>query len=646
MASRTRFPLDPDADSDSDSDSDSFDDTREQNESEDYLHNTDLEQQSDISTSDRVPRDPSVIQVSEEDNLLLLDYKDQVASRAPSNEPRTVIVSRSSTKSQSTKSQEQQDPMATGPNFKDQLRGASASSGTATTTTTTTATTTGAVFVRHPTRAAQLRYGEDSSSSLEPSVQPRHGAADETFLVSAVLVDETEAPPSNTIPEAKVTNPMSNRWRFGWCLVGSVLVGGAVAGGLCGSGVCSSRTTNKTESSPSLRNAPSPSPIALSVPFTPTRTPTTTPTLAFETPAELYRAIDEYMAVTGSASADTSPVAVKFGYPIGRWNVSKIANFSRAFDPDRTVELYKYSSTKSSSFNEDLLGWDMSSATTLHGMFAHAGSFNGNIATWNTSSVTDMSYMFHRASNFSGDLSLWDVSRVTSMASMFFFAEQFDSSLSAWDTGNLISTQEMFANTKLFKGDLSDWDVSRVKAMRAMFWYAEGFSSDLSQWNVGNVEDMSWMFLYASVFESDLSKWQVSKLVNMESMFDHTEKFSTDFSSWDVSRVTNAAFMFQYARFPIVGIENWNVSNLQSMKGMFQDAYRFDTAISSWDVSKATDLDLMFYSALLFNQNLCAWRSRLSIAASVENMFTLTRCSAKADPNLLDPDGPMCELCV
>ena len=61
-------------------------------------------------------------------------------------------------------------------------------------------------------------------------------------------------------------------------------------------------------------------------------------------------------------------------------------------------------------FNTPLLGWDLSSATTLEGMFNAADSFNQDISGWNVSNVENMAFLFASLA-FNTDVSSWDVSR-------------------------------------------------------------------------------------------------------------------------------------------------------------------------------------------------------------------------------------------
>ena len=60
----------------------------------------------------------------------------------------------------------------------------------------------------------------------------------------------------------------------------------------------------------------------------------------------------------------------------------------------------------SSSFNQDISDWNISSAERLRWMFGHA-RFNPNIAHWDVSRVTDLYQMFDSNSFFQQDLCAW-----------------------------------------------------------------------------------------------------------------------------------------------------------------------------------------------------------------------------------------------
>merc|ERR1719247_3131356 len=69
----------------------------------------------------------------------------------------------------------------------------------------------------------------------------------------------------------------------------------------------------------------------------------------------------------------------------------------------------------------------------MQGMLSYT-PFNGYISKWDVSSVTSMFGMFMEAKLFNRDISKWDVSRVTSMDDMFYNAASFKQKLcgDAW----------------------------------------------------------------------------------------------------------------------------------------------------------------------------------------------------------------------
>lgn len=85
---------------------------------------------------------------------------------------------------------------------------------------------------------------------------------------------------------------------------------------------------------------------------------------------------------------------------------------------------------------------------------------------------------------------------------------------------------------------------------------------------------------------------------------------------------------------------------MEEMQFMFRGASSFNSDISSWNVSSVTDINRMLSGATTsFNQNLCAWGSRLK-GTSVSSVFYKTDCPSTSDPDLdLTPPGPFCYAC-
>jgi surface protein len=144
--------------------------------------------------------------------------------------------------------------------------------------------------------------------------------------------------------------------------------------------------------------------------------------IPFESNTELRKAVCKY---TEYRLGDADYFANTYGWPIGRWDVSNVEDFSGIFDLN-------------TSFNESIGSWDTSSVTNMSCMFADVASFNQNISFWDTSSVENMSSMFLGATSFNHDLSSWNVSRVTDMSFMFAGAASFNQDISSWDTSRCI----------------------------------------------------------------------------------------------------------------------------------------------------------------------------------------------------------------
>jgi surface protein len=256
---------------------------------------------------------------------------------------------------------------------------------------------------------------------------------------------------------------------------------------------------------------------------------------------ELYEAVDAYL----QQSSSDGNTASSFFAPIGTWDVSRVTNFSRVFDPDRTRDFLTMSNEDEESgsggtsaplswFDEDISAWNVSSGMTFYGMFAYASNFNGDVSGWDLSLATEMSYMFSGAARFNGDVSRWNVGGVTTMDSMFYDAATFEADLSAWDVSNVLSMSGMFDGALLFNSDVSGWNVSAVQDLSYTFRQARTFQGDLSEWDVSRVTLMAGTFQFATVFAGNLSAWNVSRVTTMHEMFADAASFASDVSGWDV----------------------------------------------------------------------------------------------------------------
>jgi surface protein len=164
------------------------------------------------------------------------------------------------------------------------------------------------------------------------------------------------------------------------------------------------------------------------------------PRRAFETGDELRNTVLRY---TEYDPTDADAFATTYGWPINRWDVSRVQDFSCTFK-DRIY------------FNESIRSWDVSNASTMERMFSGAKTFDQDISSWDTSNVTSMYGMFCSASMFNQDISAWNTSNVTTMQFMFFNATSFAQDISSWNMSNVTNMKGLFRGGILFDADDQD----------------------------------------------------------------------------------------------------------------------------------------------------------------------------------------------
>uniref|UniRef100_A0A7S2XHU2 BspA family leucine-rich repeat surface protein n=1 Tax=Attheya septentrionalis TaxID=420275 RepID=A0A7S2XHU2_9STRA len=124
---------------------------------------------------------------------------------------------------------------------------------------------------------------------------------------------------------------------------------------------------------------------------------------AFQSNQELRDAVNKYEKYEPD---DAEEFATTYGWPIDKWDVSNVDDFTRIF---QGKEL----------FNEPIGSLNVSNGTKMGLMFSEAETFHQGISAWDTSSVREMSGMFYNAISFDQDISTWDMSNVTDMEMMF-----------------------------------------------------------------------------------------------------------------------------------------------------------------------------------------------------------------------------------
>jgi len=291
-------------------------------------------------------------------------------------------------------------------------------------------------------------------------------------------------------------------------------------------------------------------------------------------------------------------VTETYGENIGDWGVSRIANFSDAFSIHRNPLIRTFPHVMK---DIDLTRWDVSSATTLKGMFSGASMFDSDLSRWDVSNVWDMSAMFQDATSFRG------------------------AGLRSWDISSATDTSRMFAGARNFHSDLSNWNVSNVHRMAFMFWHAVSFYSTATTFSLSafaDDDDDDIHDLLQHCGHSSLSRWDVSKVTDMQAMFRGAVSFNSDLSRWDVS-------------------------NVVQLDGMFMGATSFQQDLCAWGDRMPLPQSMMSLS--------------MSPSPTVERMFSGTNCISSSDPELvsnnndetllwgwgdfLPPVGPLCFPC-
>ena len=79
---------------------------------------------------------------------------------------------------------------------------------------------------------------------------------------------------------------------------------------------------------------------------------------------------------------------------------------------------------RTTAFNEDMGGWDVSTVLNFTRMFEGTSAFNQNISAWNTSIAVNMNEMFGNAAAFNQNISGWSVDNVINATSFSVGAGQ------------------------------------------------------------------------------------------------------------------------------------------------------------------------------------------------------------------------------
>lgn len=159
---------------------------------------------------------------------------------------------------------------------------------------------------------------------------------------------------------------------------------------------------------------------------------------------------------------------------------------------------------------------DLSSISSINGIFRSCSSLTGGISTWDVSNVVNFGNAFRSASSFNGALNNWDVSNATIMAFLFSGCGIFNQPLDNWDVGNVKTFYRTFGAASSFNQDISGWDTGSANHFERMFVGALSFDQDLSSWDVSNVQTADLMLhnvtLSTAHYDSLLVHWSAQTL--------------------------------------------------------------------------------------------------------------------------------------
>lgn len=215
---------------------------------------------------------------------------------------------------------------------------------------------------------------------------------------------------------------------------------------------------------------------------------------------------------------------------IGNWDVSNVTSFQEAF----------YGCT---NFNQDISGWDTSSATRLTLMFAGGlTAFNQPIGSWDISNVTLLNFTFATTSAFNQSLDSWDVTGVTSFEGIFS-GGVYNSTISSWTLTSATRIDKIFKDNSTFNNNsLNSWDVSGISNFDRIFNNATAFNQDITMWDLSSATNLSQMFDGASAFDQNVKKWIVATPTVTNMFANATAMAVTYGSDGDYGNTPNLAF--------------------------------------------------------------------------------------------------------
>ena len=317
---------------------------------------------------------------------------------------------------------------------------------------------------------------------------------------------------------------------------------------------------------------------------------------------------------------------------INSWDMSRIKNISYMLPRGSTT------------WNDDISNWNVSSVTDMSWLLNGLQAFNKPLSNWERTSpdvstlanVKTMKGMIsYSQTPFDQDIGNWNVSGVTDFSEMFHYNPTFNNggsnSINNWNTSSATTMSQMFDGennpiTTGFNQPIENWNVSNVTNMQLMFRNRALFNRPIGSWNVSNVTQFYGMLSYCSTFNQPLAGWERSTPGNTSTMSNAVDisnllagtSYNYPLTNWNTSSVKYMNGTFAAAQFnqPVNAL---NTSNVLEMNGTFQGAAVFNQPLDLWDTSKVYDMSNMFKDASIFNQPIGGWNT--SRVQSMNSMF-------------------------
>jgi hypothetical protein len=341
-------------------------------------------------------------------------------------------------------------------------------------------------------------------------------------------------------------------------------------------------------------------------------------------------------------------------HAIGDWDVSGVADFTRAFTKDRDVAgaFVADNNPKAAFFvgtGLNLENWITSSVINLLQMFKGAAAFNADISGWDVSRVSNFNTAFNACAEFEGTgLGKWAMTEAITLVSTFYGASKFNADLGAWAVQKVTNLQNTFRAANFAGTGLDKWNVNSVIKMTSTFdgaaslttcnkrkiahaWASNTAFTDTTYdtawagepWCVGaalsdaEFKTASWDWVQDTATAT--SKWGAIGDWDVSAVADFSYAFSKDRNAAGGSDVANGNSA-NIASFTGAGLDKWSTVSATTLRDTFKYAGSMNVNLGSWDVTKVTTMYHTFFFAVKFvGEGLESWN--VAAVTDMESTF-------------------------